>query len=385
VFNDTRPPPAPATGLSRLTRAFAEILKFEPSVYQPRTVLEFKPFDLGAFQMDRWMAFGFEQSTALRNSSTNLNRKRGAYMLKRFFCDDLTPVGFEVPKEHVSGAHGSDTTCYNCHYKLDPMAGFFRTRGAYFFDYATEEGLIFDDLATVDREKYETAWRAPKSSTRSWNIGYIRSPRFEEHNLYGESVADLTGIVRSAPEAKRCLMRRLFEYFVAEDQTLDGGYLDEFTRTFEQEAAQNSSAAMKNAIVRILLSKTYHQANADPQQCYDFAPGGKHDGAPPCRVAFILQKNCAQCHGAGGNGIANLDLTSWILAPDGRTHTFPHLDRDRKQMVPQDTLARMAERLSSTDPARRMPMQMVMDGRERQELFLWAQQELERASKGQRP
>ena len=54
-------------------------------------------------------------------------------------------------------------------------------------------------------------------------------------------------------------------------------------------------------------------------------------------------------------------------------------------MAAPETLARMAERLSSTDPARRMPMQMVMDGRERQELFLWAQQELERAAKGRRP
>ena len=100
-------------------------------------------------------------------------------------------------------------------------------------------------------------------------------------------------------------------------------------------------------------------------------------------------RDLVQCqdllHGAGGSGIANLDLTSWILAPDGRTHTFPHLDRDRRQISAQDTLARMTERLSSSDPARRMPMQMVMDGRERQELFLWAQQELERAAKGQRP
>jgi HAMP domain-containing protein len=369
--------------LYRLTRAFAEMIKFEPSVYQPQSVLDFKPFDLRALDMKNWLAFGFEQSSALRNSSTNFNRKRGAYMLKRFFCDDLTPVGFESPKEHVSGAHGSDTTCYNCHYKLDPMAGFFRDRGANFADFSRQDELLFDDLAGVDREKYETAWHAPKGSARDWNIGYIRSPRFEDQNLYGQSLADLSVIIRKAPEAKQCLVRRMHEYFVADNQTMDGGYLEDFTRTFATEAAENSSTAMKNAIVRIVLSRTYHEPNADPQQCYDVAPGSRRENAPPCRVAFILLKNCAQCHGAGGN--ANLDLTSWILAPDGRSHTFPHLDSDRKQRAPQDTLGRIAERLSSTDPARRMPMQMTMDGRDRQDLFLWAQQELERSAKGQRP
>ncbi len=67
---------------------------------------------------------------ALANSSTNYNRKRAAYVLKRFFCDDLNPVGFEDPAEHIGGAHGSQTSCYACHYKLDPMAGFFRNHGA---------------------------------------------------------------------------------------------------------------------------------------------------------------------------------------------------------------------------------------------------------------
>ncbi len=97
--------------LDRYYRAFGEILKFEPSRYKPRTVLDMKPFDLSVFNMDKWLAFGFEQSTALKNSSTNYNRRRGAYMLKHFFCDDLTPVGFDLPQQHVGGAHGSDTPC----------------------------------------------------------------------------------------------------------------------------------------------------------------------------------------------------------------------------------------------------------------------------------
>jgi Tfp pilus assembly protein PilV len=197
------------------------------------------------------------------------------------------------------------------------------------------------------------------------------------------TLADLSRIIRKAPEAKRCLMKRLFEYLIAEDQTIDGGYLDELTRKFEAEAAQNSSTAMKNAIVRIVLSNTYRQVNADPRACYDHAAAAKLDNAPPCRVAFILQKNCAQCH-AGPDGNASLDLTSWIVSADGKTRTFPHLDHDRKQIAVHETLTRIADRLSSTDPAVRMPRLMVMPGQERQELFLWVQEELARLAKSVR-
>jgi hypothetical protein len=367
----------------RYYRAYTELMKFEPANYRPRSVLEFKPFDLSVFKMDKWLAFGFEQSTALKNSSTNYNRRRGAYVLKRFFCDDLTPVGFDDPQVHVGGAHGSDTPCFACHFKLDPMSGFFRYRGAYFYDYANDPAVIFDDGVSTDRRKYENAWRAQKGAPRQWNTGYIRSSRFEQQNSYGTTIADLTKIIRNAPEAKRCLMKRLFEYLVAEEQTIDGGYLDELTRKFTEEAAVNSSTAMKNAIVRIVLSNTYHQDNADPRQCYDHATGAKLENAPPCRVAFILQKNCAQCH-AGPNGTANLDLTAWIVSPDGKTRTFPHLDKDRTQLATHETLARVAERLSSSDPNVRMPKLMVMPGQERQELFLWVQEELARNAKGER-
>jgi len=369
------------SAFDRYYRAVGEILKFEPVRYRPRTVLEFKPFDLSILKMEKWLAFGFEQSTALKNSSTNYNRRRGAYMLKHFFCDDLTPVGFDDPQQHVGGAHGSDTPCFGCHFKLDPMAGFFRDRGTYFYDYANERSLTFDDGVDMDREKYGSSWRAPKGSGREWNTGYVRSPRYEEHNDYGTTIEDLSRIIRKAPEAKRCLMKRLFEYLVAEEQTIEGGYLDELTQRFAKEAEVDSSAAMKNAIVRIMLGNSYRQVNADPRACYDHAPGAKLENAPPCRVAFVLQKNCSQCHG-GPDGNAGLDLTSWIPAPDGKSRTFPHLDRDRKQIAPHDTLTRIAERLSATDPNIRMPKQMVMAAQERQELFLWVQEELARIAKG---
>ena len=373
--------------LAQIRRAFAEIATFEPGRYQPKSVLEFKPFDLSAFPTrQKWMSFGFEQGMALGNSSTNFNRKRSAYVLKRFFCDDLIPIGFETPQEHVGGAHGSQTSCFACHHKLDPMAGFFRSYGAFFFDYSRSPDIIFDDLASKSRGLYEAIWKAGNKMQPAWNVGYIRSARYQSYNSYGTSIADLSRILRTAPEVKRCLIKRLHEYIVAEDQTIDRGYLDHLTREFEVEAATNSSTAVKNTIVRILQSAAYEQRNADPKRCYDVAPGSVAGEGPPCRVAFILSKNCAQCHNAGSeDDAARLDVGTWMPAPDGRSRIFRHLDSKMAQLSARDSLTRIVERLSSFDASTRMPKGKVMPNDERQELFLWAQEELARVSGQDRP
>lgn len=365
-------------------RAMKEVESFEPSVYQPRNLSEFRQFDLNAFPYTKtWLAFGYEQGIALANSSTNYNRKRSAYVLSRYLCDDLTPVGVEDPKEHASGAHGSDTSCYACHYKLDPMAGFFRNYGALFSDAARLPDIIFDDLANADRQQYASFWKAPEGSERKWNVGYIRSPRWTERNDYGEDVGDLSRIIRNAPEAKRCLMKRLVDYMVGDDQTVDGAYLDELTGKFTAEARISSSSAMKNAIIRVLKSNAYRERNRDPQKCYDHAEGGQSGDRPPCRVAYILQKNCAQCHDNAYSGDGNLNLSAWIDAPDGKSKTFPHLDDAFAQVSAHETLAQFVERISSSDPKKRMPKNKLMSSPERQELFLWAQQELNRLKSGE--
>lgn len=364
---------------TQFDRAMKEVESFEPETYQPQSVAEFRSFDLKAFpNIKTWTAFGYEQGIALANSSTNYNRKRAAYVLNRYLCDDLTPVGVEDPKEHASGAHGSDTSCYACHYKLDPMAGFFRSYGALFSDAARLPDIIFDDLANADRKKYASFWKAPKGSERKWNIGYIRSPRWTERNDYGENLDDLSRIIRNAPEAKRCLMKRLVDYMVGDDQTVDGAYLDELTGKFTAEARVNSSSAMKNAIIRVLKSNAYRERNRDPQVCYDHAEGKQSDDSPPCRVAYILQKNCAQCHDSAYSGDGNLNLSAWVDSPDGKTKTFPHLDDSFAQVSARETLAQFVDRISSSDPKRRMPKNKLMSNPERQELFLWAQQELSR-------
>lgn len=381
---------AAASALARYDRAFAEIARFEPSRYQPRSVADFKPVDLAAFGAQKWISFGYEQGMALPNSSTNANRRRAAYVLKRYFCDDLTPVGVEAPKMHVAGPSAKgpigEPGCQTCHYKLDPMAGFFRNYGSNFHDFSQDTYLTFDDLAAADRTRYVASWQSSPQSKRPWEVGYIRSAKDESLNSYGESIADLSSILRTAPEPKQCLMRRLFEYSVAEDQAIDAAWLDTLTRQFETEAAVNSAQAMKNAIVRIVTSDAFLQRDADPRRCYDGASATGAGEAPPCRVAFILEKSCARCHDNVHAGAGRLDVTTWTATPDGKAHGFLHLDEQSNPLSPRESLARLADRITSNDPAARMPRGRAMSDRDRQELYRWAQEELRRLDdKGRQP
>jgi mono/diheme cytochrome c family protein len=363
--------------LAQLERGFAEILKHERAHYRPHSVAEFRPFDLAAFAEARpWLAFGHEQSTALANSSTNFNRKRAAYVLKRFFCDDIVAAPPEPPPQH--GKAKAESTCIACHAKLDPMAGFFRSRGANFFDYGQMDAIVFDDLSTAERAKYEATWRAAPSAGREWNVGYIRSAAAPVVNAYGSTLADLSRIIRAAPEAKRCLVQRLFEYLVAPDQMIDSGWLDHLAQAFEREAAVDSAEAFRNAILRIAQSRAYRARDLAPRQCYDHAPGAKPDDAPPCRIAHVLKKNCTSCHDSAHDGDGNLDLGRWIKAPDGRNRTFPHLDRFWDQVAPAETLTKLVERLATRDLKQRMPKDRLMRADERDELLQWAQEELAR-------
>jgi len=364
---------------SMVERAFDELATFEPERYEPESVSEFRPFDLAALPTPvEWPAFGYEQGLALGNSSTNFNRKRAAYVLKRYFCDDLVPIGVEEPARHASEMHGAQMSCYACHSRLDPMAGFFRNYGAFFYDYSKEPDVIFDDLASREREEYTKSWRSPPGAKREWNVGFIRSPRWEQHNVYGSTLGDLTRVVRQAPEAKRCLMRRLVEYAVAEDQAIDAGYLDALTAAFTSDAKKNSSHAFKNALVRVLQSQAFRARDLDADRCYDFGPSTPTKNRPPCKVAALLERNCGQCHGGGHERKGGLDLQSWIESKElsGKTRrTFRHVGPDGRQMQSRETFARMVERLSTNEPDRRMPLGKVMPAQERQQLFTWLMEE----------
>ena len=376
------------TASDQFSKAFdGDLRASNPRSTSRNSVLEFKAVDLTRLPHHQQMA-----GVRLRARPSRCRTRRpistasaSAYVLKRFFCDDLTPVGFEDPQEHVAGAHGSDTSCYACHYKLDPMAGFFRGLGAQFYDYSRERTIIFDDLADDNRTRYEATWRTRKGSRRKWNVGYVRSPRWENQNSYGETLADLSRIIREAPEPKRCLMKRLFEYMTAENQTIDGGYLDHLTEAFEREAAVSSSAAMKNAIVRIARAKTYHERNAEPQHCYDHAPDAKVARGPalPRRLYPAEELRAVSRH-----HLWRRRQPRPRRLDHGARRQEPHLPASRRRDAAAPCAghdhAHAWSACRRTIPRQRMPKNKIMSSQERQELYLWAQQELSRIGEGGR-
>jgi hypothetical protein len=353
-------------------REFYQLLK--PAVYKPKHVLDLRTFDLTQFDIGpaqskqragQWFWSHF------RNSSTNMNRKRAAYVLKRYFCDDLTPIGIEAPEVHADGnRHATDPGCQSCHYKLDPMAGFFRYNGFSGNDFEKSEFITFDDFASKPVNEYVKQWRTDDDS--AWNVGYIRSvtsPDLNDMPAGNPGVSELYQLINAAPEVKQCLVQNLFHYLVGDEVALDRGYLAQLTASFVAASAENSTTALRQSIKSIVTSHSFVEDSPEKGVCYDFPADYDPAGKPPCEVAYVLSTACAQCHSATNNQ-GGLDLATWTdgvgfshVAPDGSAVSFP------------ETLRLIEERLTTPDSTRRMPLAKYMGAHERELLYKWVKAE----------
>jgi hypothetical protein len=358
------------------TRLFEALKDFEPTNYSTKNLADLKSLDVAQIGLaPSWHMFGITLRQALQNSSTNFNRKRGAYVLSRFFCDDLTPLNVESPSAHATAdRHASEASCMACHYKLDPMSGFFRNFGLLFGQYEDSDKVRFDDNAAAVLRDYVKTWRAPESAGREWNTGYVRSTTRDDLNTYGNDIKDLFQMIRTAPEVKRCLVKRMTEYFAGDQRTVDGEYLAGLTKQFAQLSTTNSSRAFKVITKQILLGRGFREPNPVPGQCYDYAPGVNPESRPPCKVAHILDQYCASCH---SNTFEKpyLDLLGWTKLREGG-RGFPHLDEQGNQYPFNVTMERMLSRMSSADPKIRMPFKRHIDALDREELFKWINESL---------
>lgn len=321
----------------------------DPQDYPQASVLDLKTMPVEDLHSD---AFGTSYSITgfwqqLPNSSTNYNRRRGAYVLKTYFCDDLTPLNVVLPDAHGEGAHATEPSCQACHYKLDPMAGTFRNRGFFGFDFKDKSFVSFDDQASVFGEaliKYNDSWKASTDAGHDWNVGYIRSTTQMNRNTYepddtDEPLRALHAMLRTAKEPKQCLTRRMAQYFLGSEQVFDGGWVQAMAKEFDTQAS--SSAAAKSIIKQLVMSRTFTKRNPSATQCYD--PPEAATSPIPCEVRFTLQNNCAgSCHGAD-----DFDLTD------------------------KPTLEEMQRRVTSTDLDERMPLNKDMPDPDRVRLVKW--------------
>lgn len=307
--------------------------------------------------------------SSIENSSTNRNRKRASWVLKRFLCDDLTPINVDAgSSSHADGQHGSDAACYSCHYKLDPMAGYFRELGLVSSSFSAKNFIIFDDLAKAERIEYERPWKAAPESGREWNIGYIRSTTKTNQNIYGSNFSDLLVALKTLPEVKECFVRRVFEYTVGSEQAYDRAWGKQVLDRMTETAKKDPKAALKGVFTDMVTSNAFIARERNNNVCYDFASGTVPSNRAPCRIATIVERNCTSCHNkAGAQG--GLDLSSWEKQSDG-VFGFNLVDGNVK--VPaKETFQRIMERLNTSDADLRMPLMKSMPDSERQEMFLW--------------
>lgn len=90
-------------------------------------------------------------------------------------------------------------------------------------------------------------------------------------------------------------------------------------------------------------------------------------------MAGLLEKNCVSCH-KSSSASGGLDLSRWQdLGELGRG--FLHIVQG-EQVSPEETLMRIKDRLSSTDPTKRMPLNMFISPSELDAIFLWTEQSL---------
>ncbi|MEI8025963.1 MAG: hypothetical protein WCI18_06420 [Pseudomonadota bacterium] len=355
-----------------------------PKVQSPLDIVALKDGDFGIQRSE--VFFSDQTWNVLPNSSTNYNRKRAAYILKNYFCDDLTPINIALPSMHAGNKHASDPSCASCHYKMDPMAGFFRNIGVLGNDFENTKALVFDDGAIVKNEafsNYLSAWLAPAEAGRKWNVGYIRSATDSSRNTYGESLQDLVSIIKNSSEVKQCITKRMTEYYLGKDQVYDTEWVNSLAQRFEQAKDNpntgDSSQAFKDITKGLLLSNTFVKADPEKNQCYDFAPGHENSTLP-CEISYLIKKNCVQCHSSNG-AAGGLDLSSWKTQGNGETN-FNHLHKAGLQQSKKITFERLLEGLSTADEAKLMPLNKFMSPTERAQIYKWVSREASSVSGG---
>ncbi|MGE0171885.1 MAG: hypothetical protein AB7T49_03835 [Oligoflexales bacterium] len=381
----------PGDLLEDVKKAFAELKQREAgflktlaelnrNIYQPQNLFDLRSSDLTEFGGEELLPemTGAWFWNSFTNSSTNMDRKRAAYVLKRFLCDDLTPINVELPSSHAGNKHASDPGCQSCHYKLDPLAGFFRRHG--YRGTKFEEGdIVFDDDAAIDLKTYEEQWK----TDGKWNIGYVRSATDPAENDYSDhpnnpELEDLFTVIRRAPEAKQCVVETLFRHMVGKEVALDRGYLKDLLKTYNEHLPASSALALKETMRKVAKSESFVKDTTEKGICYDFAEGTTPGEGPPCEVAFILETNCKTCHNPS-NRRGGLDLMTWRNGTEGRG--FSHT-RDGQPVPYDETLKVLSERLNTSDPDVRMPMGRTMPNRDREILFKWVNSEQTRPQQG---
>jgi hypothetical protein len=301
---------------------------------------------------------------ALPSSSTNFQRKRAAYMLKTYFCDDLTPL--DIPAANgdagTGDLHANNPNCQACHYRLDPMGALFRNVGGDGRNFVGQNRIRFDDAIVFEGKAYEqylSQWRNPDGSFRAgyWVIGQDGNPQREPGwtDAYGDALGGLWPYMRRSKLVKSCLVRKLADYVLGPKQVYDREWLAQISRDFAD--GPQSGAQFRGVVKALLLSKTFSTHDPDKGVCYDL-PEKASPNRSPCAIAHVVSANCAGCHSSIA-GAGRLDFTKWTDIGGG-TFSWSHADPGGNQLPRAESLRRMLDRITTADRNKRMPLLRAM-------------------------
>lgn len=335
------------------------------------------PFGPALFARSPRRSRGFWDNVPV--GSTNFQRKRASYVLKTYFCDDLTPASLpDVGADAGGDVHAENAACQSCHYRLDPIGALFRYRGKGGIDESGLGKITFDDdvvLAGDEFQRYLDTWRNPDGSFRAgyYVMGADGHARRDPEWLpeYGDELSGLFAYMRRSELVRSCVVRRLAEYVLGPGQVYDRDWLREVSKDFR--SGPDSGEAFKQVVKRLVLSKTFATHDPRPGECYDL-PSDAPPNRAPCVVASIVANQCVSCH-RSPSGPGHLDFTRWIPLPDG-TFSWAHTDGGA-QLPRRETLRRILDRITTPDRDKRMPLLRTLPVEEAVTLRGWLEESLE--------
>ncbi|MCS6837756.1 MAG: DUF1588 domain-containing protein [Bdellovibrionaceae bacterium] len=272
-----------------------------------------------------------------RYSTTDVNKNRGraAFVFRVFLCDPMQPVipppkdpkashfpvlfeeelpeikdhktfhasADQIIQETQESKHGTDHRCMSCHYKLDPMGQVFQSMGVLAPIRAFPGRLTFKNM---------------------------------DGQLVDIPVTGLGGLAEQIVKQKdyvACQVSHLWKQFIGRDYPLTPDRHEELISIF------NKLGRRPNDFIRYLVQS--QEFRYPPPQPKTAVMHGQEEGTDEVitfsKVKFLLQR-CDSCHGVMPHIPS---FASWD------SQTLRHQT---------EWLLKMQDRVNSTDPARRMPM-----------------------------
>ncbi len=340
----------------------------------------------------------------LTTSPNNRNRKRGAWVLRNFLCDDLTPTNISrqedkaaagsqpvsAPAAPVLLAHGmsngatlntqinlhaTQKSCAMCHWKLDYVSGFFRYLGTWGKDFRPEgRRLIYfaaPPFIDKDYDDFMAFWKRPDGT---WNLGVRRgmleeSPKdWHASDVNNDPVqTDLMAYLKIAPEFHRCLSKKLANFYINDNLSYDSKWLNLLAEEIPKYPESQSGTAMLKILGRLVFSEAYQLNNPDPKQCYDLAPG-ELPSEIPCAVNQVLETKCMSCH---QDDSTNLRFKMTKTGKKWLDHTAD----DGSPLSPEESLKIVRTRITTENADERMPMgQAALPAPEQKMILDWLTQ-----------